>query len=205
MVHLTSSKLTMSPHSSKPSLQTILISRFLLNLRRTQARNAPPSRPSGIRSSLFCTTTIVGVIEDMGQPLDHRSLPDCDAAPMDTDGAADNVAQEHASGVARGNPKHVDKEGRSAIRVVGCDKVRALRATMQFPAVNVSSTDLRKSLYRFQLASTERRLHDMRNRAVRLVPWPLAFGMEENLFFTGCVYDLHTVSLADHIGTIVSP
>ena len=180
-------------------MQTVIISRFLINLRRSQAPTDIPSHVSDFRF------VVPGFVESMGQPLDHRSLPDCDAAPMDTNGVADNVVQEHASAVARGDPKHVDKEGRSATRVVGCNKVRALRATMQFPAVNVSSTDLRKSSYRFQLASTERRLHDMRNRAVRLVPWPLAFGIEENMFFTGCVYDLHTVSLADHIGTIVSP
>ena len=60
------------------SLQTILISRFLLNLRRTQLTPSVPTRPSGIRSSAFHIPTIPDIVEDMGRPLDH-GLRDYDA------------------------------------------------------------------------------------------------------------------------------
>ena len=54
------------------SLQAIIISRFLLNLRRAaQSRSSAPTRLSGIRSSMFRMPTLPDIVEDMGQPLDH--------------------------------------------------------------------------------------------------------------------------------------
>ena len=63
-------KLVTSPEE-RSSLQTVIISRFLLNLRRTQERPPAPSRPSAIRSSIFHVPTIPDLVEDMGRPVDH--------------------------------------------------------------------------------------------------------------------------------------
>ena len=56
------------------SIQTVIISRFLINLRRTHVRGPAPSRPSGIRSSIFRIPDITNIVEDMGQALDHGIL-----------------------------------------------------------------------------------------------------------------------------------
>lgn len=53
------------------SLQTVIVSRFLVNLRRTQQQPPVPSRPSGIRTSRFRIPSIPDIVGDMGQPLDH--------------------------------------------------------------------------------------------------------------------------------------
>ena len=64
---------TESPHRDDSfSLQAVIISRFLLNLRRTQVQDPAPSRASGIRSSRFRVPTIQDIVDDMGQPLDHE-------------------------------------------------------------------------------------------------------------------------------------
>ena len=52
-------------------MQTVIISRFLLNLRRIAKLRLAPSRASGIRSSLLRIPTLAGIVEDMGRPLDY--------------------------------------------------------------------------------------------------------------------------------------
>ena len=53
-----------------PRVQNVLISRFLLNLKRTQAPSVA-SRPSGLSLSGFQVPTIASIVEDMGRPLQH--------------------------------------------------------------------------------------------------------------------------------------
>lgn len=52
------------------SIQTVIFSRFLRNLRRTQLPHNP-SHPSDIRTSGFRIPSISDIVEDMGRPLDH--------------------------------------------------------------------------------------------------------------------------------------
>ena len=76
------------------SLQTIIISRFLLNLRRAaQLRSSAPSQPSGIRSSIFRMPTIPDIVEDMGRPLDHGRY-DCDVDEDVLDDSGATVAEQ---------------------------------------------------------------------------------------------------------------
>ena len=68
---LRSNHLAVARTNAQPSLQIVLISRFLINLRRTQQAAVAPSGPSGIRTSVFHMPTIPDIVEDMGQPLQH--------------------------------------------------------------------------------------------------------------------------------------
>ena len=52
-------------------LQTLLISRFLLNLRKSQEPPPLASRPSRITMSGFRLPTFPEIVGDMGQPPDH--------------------------------------------------------------------------------------------------------------------------------------
>lgn len=56
-----------SMHMFPASVQTIIISRFMLNLRRSaQKSRTVPSKPSRVR-----TLPIGSLMNDMGDPLDH--------------------------------------------------------------------------------------------------------------------------------------
>ena len=69
-------------------LQNVIVSRFLLNLRRSQ-QQPTPSRPSGIRSSMFHLPTLPDIVEDMGRPLEHGMRgPDARAEGVHDSGAA---------------------------------------------------------------------------------------------------------------------
>ena len=60
-------------HDMNPNarLQTLLISRFLLNLRKSQEPPPLASRPSRITMSGFRLPTFPEIVGDIGQPLDH--------------------------------------------------------------------------------------------------------------------------------------
>lgn len=92
------------PVDTSDSLQTVIISRFLINLRRTQ-QPPTPSRPSGIRTSRFRLgiPSIPDILGDMGQPLDH--------GVYERDVAAEGNVQEDA--VAAG-PSFVQGSSTSA-------------------------------------------------------------------------------------------
>ena len=52
-------------------MQAILISRFILNLRRSQKPPPLESRPSRFSMSQFHLPTMSAIVGDMGQPLNH--------------------------------------------------------------------------------------------------------------------------------------
>ena len=84
------------PHTDQQiSLQTIIISRFILNLRRSQMQPAAPSRASGFRSSIFHLPTIPVIAEDMGRPLDYGVREDNEeiVEELHDDSTATSVAQ----------------------------------------------------------------------------------------------------------------
>lgn len=75
------------------SLQTVLTSRFLINLRRTQL---PPdishSSDIRLRSPVFRLPPLPSIVEDMGRPLDH-GLRDHDAEiDEDSEEASDTAS-----------------------------------------------------------------------------------------------------------------
>ena len=95
--------------SPTTSIQIVLLSHFLLDLRRTQVRSKAPSRPSGLRSSvLFRIPTASELVEDMEGLLDYGpNIPDVNFAERGHDDAPVTglslIQRSSEAGVAQGD------------------------------------------------------------------------------------------------------